>query len=345
MLRKSTLLIGLASLLILWLWATSAFAQIGSADEPQIVKSNGIITRTFGTRADDTIDVFLMASPADYGAPAMAAELSGYPDIGVVTLFDTAVGTPTVGEMAAHDVVWMTTDQSMADPDATCDNVATYLDGGGKVALSTFCWADQGGNTIRGRLLTEYSPFQIAGSSLYEWADLGPHEPHPIFKDVTTLHCYFRDNVSLSPSATLLGSWTDGVPMAAEKGNVIAISAALHQSYPDHSSGWTGDGWTLVYNTVVYLGKMNTGTIDGKVKDEVTGGPIPKAFVLTVKLPTKEKAFDLTDADGYYEIPDLVPAYYFVICFKKGYNFAWDIVKVESGKTTTVDFMLSPAIE
>ena len=87
------------------------------------------------------------------------------------------------------------------------------------------------------------------------------------------------------------------------------------------------------------------GAIGGKVIDAGTGAPIPKAFILAVRLPTKEKDVAVTNNDGVYRIAPLVPAYYFVICFKKGYNFAWDIAKVEAPHTTIVDFTLYPAIE
>jgi len=121
------------------------------------------------------------------------------------------------------------------------------------VILTTFCWANQGGNTIRGRLLDDYSPFQISGFSLYSWADLGTYASgHPIFQGVSTLHAFMRDDVSLSTGAMLLATWDDGHLLVAEKGNVIAINTALHVPFPLHSGGWTGDGWTLLHNTIVY---------------------------------------------------------------------------------------------
>jgi hypothetical protein len=87
------------------------------------------------------------------------------------------------------------------------------------------------------------------------------------------------------------------------------------------------------------------GAINGTVTDKVTGKAIPKAIVIAINIKTKEKFKDEggTTGDGYYEILDLQPGIYLVICIKKGYNLGIaKKVVVEAGKTTTRDFALVP---
>jgi len=61
-----------------------------------------------------------------------------------------------------------------------------------------------------------------------------------------------------------------------------------------------------------------TGTINGHVTD-LAGEPLG-ALVIAINAETKEKAGDITDADGYYEIPDLEQGIYWLICIKRDYK-------------------------
>jgi len=86
----------------------------------------------------------------------------------------------------------------------------------------------------------------------------------------------------------------------------------------------------------------DTGAINGTVTDKDTGEPIAKAIVIAVNSETKEKFPTVTDGNGYYEIVDLQPGTYWVICIKKEYNPGIGKVVVEAGKTTARDFELVP---
>ena len=66
------------------------------------------------------------------------------------------------------------------------------------------------------------------------------------------------------------------------------------------------------------------------------------AIVIAINIETKEKSIAFTDGNGDYEIPDLQPGIYLVICIKKEYNPGIGKVVVEAGKTTTHDFKLVP---
>jgi hypothetical protein len=87
----------------------------------------------------------------------------------------------------------------------------------------------------------------------------------------------------------------------------------------------------------------DTGAINGTVTDKETGDPIPKAIVIAINIETKEKFIDPKADNGFYEILNLQPGNYLVICIATGYNpgIAKKVV-VEAGKTTTRDFALVP---
>ena len=85
------------------------------------------------------------------------------------------------------------------------------------------------------------------------------------------------------------------------------------------------------------------GAINGHVIN-LAGNPL-RALVIAVNADTKEKVGTVTDADGYYEIPDLEQGNYLVICIKKGYKAGIRKAEVVAGEVTTVDFRLRPKLE
>lgn len=85
------------------------------------------------------------------------------------------------------------------------------------------------------------------------------------------------------------------------------------------------------------------GSIHGHVTD-VAGKPL-RAFVIAINAETKERAWDITDADGYYEIPDLAPGIYWMLCIKRDYKPGIKKAEVVADEQTPVDFMLNPKTE
>lgn len=80
------------------------------------------------------------------------------------------------------------------------------------------------------------------------------------------------------------------------------------------------------------------GIISGHVTDLV-GNPL-RALVIAINAETKDKYKTVTDADGYYEITDLEPGTYWVLCIKRGYRLGIRKAEVVSGEETTVNFRL-----
>ena len=158
-----------------------------------------------------------------------------------------------------------------------------------------------------GSITVTYS--DIAGG----WEGDGNIDENPLFVG-------FRD-YHLQPGSPCIDAGTpDGAPPDDIEGNP-------RDEFPDMGAyEYQGNG---------------TGTINGHVVNPA-GNPIAGAIVIAININTKEKTPTKTNADGYYEIPDLEPGPYLVICIKKGYNPGIAKVVVEAGKTTTRDFELVP---
>ena len=97
-----------------------------------------------------------------------------------------------------------------------------------------------------------------------------------------------------------------------------------------------------ISDTVTVIGLALIGSINGHVID-FRGFPLG-ALVIAIKEPIKEKT--LTESPtGYYEIPNLEPGNYWVICIKKGYKNGIKQVEVEAGQVTTCNFLLGRKVE
>ena len=77
--------------------------------------------------------------------------------------------------------------------------------------------------------------------------------------------------------------------------------------------------------------------INGKVIDKDTNEPL-RALVIALQKPIRHGT--ISDSEGKYEIPELTPGDWWVLCLKGGYKFALKKVTLAPGDTKTVDFML-----
>jgi len=93
------------------------------------------------------------------------------------------------------------------------------------------------------------------------------------------------------------------------------------------------------------LAEPPLGSINGIVTD-ITGKPIPQTIVIAINDETKGKyPAPVTDANGYYEILNLAPGTYWVLCIKNGYKADVASVEVEPGAVTPCNFVLQPKLE
>ena len=143
--------------------------------------------------------------------------------------FDSVVGINqtnfTLVELLAYDGILFFTNSSSGSDPSNGDVLADYADTGRGLVIATFSWANQGGNTLGGRIITdELSPFVVGGGSLYANVTIDSHDGSIFFSGVTAITGYFHDDVTLTTDAVLRGTWSDGEPLLAQKSNVIGVN-------------------------------------------------------------------------------------------------------------------------
>lgn len=218
----------------------------------QDISLKGIIAQ----KVTNSIPLKVLMIIANSASPnaSISSALTAYPNIAKVDFVDSTSSTPTLTQMQGYDVVFMCSDYPALDMATLSNNLAQYLDGGGRVILGAWDWSNVFNDAISGRLLTQYSPFQIGGT-LNTYASLGTHNTsHPIMSGVSSFTSSLRDSMTLSAGATDIADWNDSIPLVAEMGHVIAFNVGIHWSIQDYPvNGWTGDGWTMLHNAIVYI--------------------------------------------------------------------------------------------
>lgn len=149
----------------------------------------------------------------------------------------------------AYDrVLYFSNHSESQDADAIGNVLADFADTGKRLAIGVFSWADQGSNTLGGRIISdEISPFVLVGSSIYNEVSLGATDGSAFWNGVNSLSAGYRDNVAITTGSTLHGSWSDGAPALASKGNVVGVNM-----FPDLAFGfYSGDAEQLFVNALI----------------------------------------------------------------------------------------------
>ena len=193
-----------------------------------------------------SIKVALLGADGSSNIGDVQTYLLPFSDLALVDVVNVLSSTPSVSTLLNYDSVLVWSNSPFNDAVALGDVLADYVDLGGGVVLATFVWY---GPTfdLEGRVMTDYSPFQQAGGSLYTTADLDWYNStHPIMNGVSAISEYYRDNVVLTTNAELVANWSDGYPFVAVKGSVVGITL-----FPPPLQ-WTGDVPTLIHNALVW---------------------------------------------------------------------------------------------
>lgn len=179
--------------------------------------------------------------------------------------FDSVVGVDsdsmTFAQLNAYDEVLYFSNSSSAPNNVSRGNVlADFADTGKRLVVTTFSWANQGGNTLGGRFVSEaISPYAVDGSSLYSSVTMSSNDGSAFFTGVNTLSGLFHDDVALTAGAMSLATWSDGQSLLAVKNNVVGVNL-----FPDDSFGTLGGDYRQLF--VNALGA----NIDGQVPEPST---------------------------------------------------------------------------
>jgi hypothetical protein len=128
-----------------------------------------------------------------------------------VDYFDARVGTPSLALLAEYDCVITWANYGYQDKVAFGDNLADFVDGGGRVILGQWCYHSDQGNYLDGRIMTAvYCP--ITADTSYGSGDYAGdgidcvHTGPPL---VTAYGTTYLDNCTLAPGALADGHIND----------------------------------------------------------------------------------------------------------------------------------------
>ena len=210
----------------------------------------------YGAKDDRDASVLLVTPDVAGGSDIsnITNMLDGFADITYV-LWDATVGTPSVVDMQAYDVVLVGNDvlwtSSAIDKTTLSNNLADLIDAGGAVLATGFLWSFDDWGLGGGRFMAEdYSPFEMASTDFFEATTLGTFDDtHPIMQGVTTATDGFNhQDTALSSNGTWVASWADSQNYVAVAPNCVGLNQVLYAG-----SIFGGDVDTIVYNSIMFL--------------------------------------------------------------------------------------------
>jgi len=203
------------------------------------------------TALSDPVDILMLTTGGD--PTLLRTALTAFPDIAAADYFDATTATPTLADLSPYAVVVVMTNDYLANPTATGNVLADYVDAGGTVIQSWASFGTEGDWELAGRFVTAgvYEPF-VHGPVDFLWnpLSLGNFDAdHPIMDGVTALSDYFTAWVSLRPGAGWVADWNNGTPVVATRGDrVVGINIAAFDE-----GAYGGDVALLFHNAVVWL--------------------------------------------------------------------------------------------
>jgi len=153
---------------------------------------------------------------------------------------------------SAYDVVLTWSDYPYADKTAMGNNLADYVDAGGKVIVCTL-GLNNATYGLAGRIVDDdaYCPLTNAGFN-FGTTSLGSFDPHLIMDGVTTIDgIYYTVSCDLESGATWIADLANGYDLAAINAAEDVVGFNL---FPGDNLRWTGDGWVMINNAIRYVG-------------------------------------------------------------------------------------------
>jgi hypothetical protein len=261
MMRKQSLALCLIALFAL-AGVASAVMTNTSGDQP--VVSHGNVLTDPGFMAVGSI----LYAPSEADDAAYRAAISAAVGGATVDYFDARVGTPSVSLLSLYDCVYTWANYPYADNATFGNNLAAYVDGGGRVILGVFCTYTSG-NFLGGAIMTlAYCPVvSPLGNNHFVTSTYAGNGTSCIHAGVATYACVYRDYLITQGAGVVDGNYLDGEIGHAFRPDYKVIysngagAAAL---------GGTGDWARLVANA------CSCGNVTGT--EEATWGKVKTLF-------------------------------------------------------------------
>jgi hypothetical protein len=212
-----------------------------------------------------------------------------------VDQLDAGASTPSLVTLSAYDAVLVYSGNGFANNTALGNNLADYVDGGGRVVVGAFAfWTSNMSLGMGGRLSTGgYLPFtqggQTASGTLTLQADL-PNSPY--LANVVSFSggtFSIRNTVGLATGATQIAHWSDGSPLVAVKRRVVGLNF-YPQSSDAQSHFWDAstDGDILMADAL-----LGGGIVPSRYEAQVTVGQGLESQTRTIA-PGRQATFTFT---------------------------------------------------
>jgi len=178
-----------------------------------------------------------------------------------VDVYDLLSTTPTLGEFLQYDSVLVFTDSSPVNKVTLGDNMADYVDAGGRLVVATFGFYCSSGYGLDGRITTDpYLPFTTqcnddAPGGLTLIKDL---PADPLMSGVNSFNggtSSYHEVLSLVPGATQVAHWSNGIPLVGtldNNGHTVYGLNFFPPSTDSRSDFWDAntDGDVLIANAL-----------------------------------------------------------------------------------------------
>ncbi|OGD71846.1 MAG: hypothetical protein A2Y64_08350 [Candidatus Coatesbacteria bacterium RBG_13_66_14] len=210
----------------------------------------------------------LLIGHSDPGSTSgVEANIADDPFYSSVTFENWSTATPTLEHLLNYGCVYTWSNYDFADGTTLGDRLADYVDQGGTVVISNFCWTSKWG--LYGRIQTDpdYAPLGHNGNCAYSYTELGSYDhDHPFMDGVSSItRIYYMSYVLKEPSATWIADTASLYPLCAVNAD---FNVAGVNMFPGDARLWTGDGWKL-YNNVIQGLMMNS--VEDTVPPTVAG--------------------------------------------------------------------------
>ncbi|RAW00315.1 S8 family serine peptidase [Pseudochryseolinea flava] len=295
------------------------------------------------------VTTVLILSPDD-DVTDLETILDGFEDIEADIYPQSQLPSFSAAAIAEYPIVITTNNTKWlenggVDPVQIGDELANYIDNGGKVISNEFNYSYDDWK-LSGRFIDgQYGPFTPSTTDANITTTLGTilQPSHPVIAGVATLnYAGFVQNVGLAPGAVAIANWANGELFVAANSNVVALNLL-----PSLGNGgalqWSGDLPTLYQNAIHFLSGPGFVSVTPESGTVAAGG----ALDLTV-------TFDATGLDaGHYRasidlatnVPgaELVQVPAILDVLGPEFTVSPDSIyaEAEKGETTTETFTLS----
>ena len=237
--------------------------------------------------------------------------------------FDSVTGvlvssmTPSLSDMLNYDAILVYSDTSFNNGTTLGDRLADYMDAGGGVVVSTFCYyGTSAGLSLKGRIRNDnYLPFDGSGQTQGSPLTLSVLDPtHAILDGVTSFNggsSSYRNTVTFHAGVDQIANWSNGNPLIgawsppASDGTIAGLNF-YPPSQSARSDFWntSTDGALIMANALTFVGGGSPPVADAGGVYVINEGSTPVLDGSGTTDPNNDiisYEWDCTD-DGVYDV-------------------------------------------